>query len=82
MAGMDDEHSFRECEAYVSRHNIQQVLKEAIVNLCVNRPENPIAYLSDYFGKIERVSKLFQYWMLVLLSLFFSEYVKFFKSIL
>lgn len=56
MAAMDDEQGFRECEAYVQRHNIQQILKDAIVNLCVSKPDNPIAFLRDYFNKLERVS--------------------------
>lgn len=57
MAAMDDEQGFRECEAYVQRHNIQQILKDAIVNLCVSKPDNPITFLRDYFNKLERVSK-------------------------
>lgn len=54
-ANLEEEQSLRECEAYVQRHNIQQILKDAIVSLCVSRPDNPIAYLRDYFHKLERV---------------------------
>lgn len=46
--------SLRECEAYVQKHNIQRVLKDCIVQLCVVRPENPIAFLREYFQKLER----------------------------
>lgn len=59
MAAMDDEQSLRECETYVHTHNIQQILKDAIVSLCVSRPDNPIAFLRDYFNKLERVSRQF-----------------------
>ncbi|GLH15079.1 Pka-R1_0 protein [Gryllus bimaculatus] len=53
-ANLDEEQSLRECEAYVQRHNIQQVLKDCIVQLCVSRPENPISFLREYFQKLER----------------------------
>ena len=55
-ANLDEEQSLRECEAYVSRHNIQQILKDCIVQLCVSRPDNPVSFLRDYFHKLERVS--------------------------
>ena len=53
---LDEEQSLRECEAYVSRHNIQQILKDCIVQLCVSRPDNPVSFLREYFQKLERVS--------------------------
>ncbi|XP_076682726.1 protein kinase, cAMP-dependent, regulatory subunit type 1 isoform X1 [Andrena cerasifolii] len=53
-ANLEEEQSFRECEEYVQRHNIQQVLKDCIVQLCVGRPENPISFLREYFQKLER----------------------------
>ncbi|XP_042240447.1 cAMP-dependent protein kinase type I regulatory subunit-like isoform X1 [Homarus americanus] len=53
-ANLEEEQSLRECEAYVQRHNIQQILKDAIVSLCVSRPDNPIAFLRDYFHKLDR----------------------------
>lgn len=54
-ANLEEEQSLRECEEYVQRHNIQQVLKDCIVQLCVGRPENPISFLREYFQKLERV---------------------------
>lgn len=51
----DEEQSLRECEAYVQRHNIQRLLKDCIVQLCVRRPENPVSFLREYFQKLERV---------------------------
>ncbi|GAB6033088.1 cAMP-dependent protein kinase type I regulatory subunit [Chamberlinius hualienensis] len=50
----DEEQSLRECEAYVQRHNIQQILKDCIVQLCVSRPENPISFLREYFQKLDK----------------------------
>ncbi|RWS29307.1 cAMP-dependent protein kinase regulatory subunit-like protein [Leptotrombidium deliense] len=50
----DEEQSLRECEAYVQRHNIQQILKDCIVQLCVCRPEDPIKFLREYFQKLEK----------------------------
>ena len=41
-----------------SKHTIWifflQVLKDCIVQVCVTRPDNPIAYLREYFQKLER----------------------------
>ncbi|RZF33418.1 hypothetical protein LSTR_LSTR009609 [Laodelphax striatellus] len=53
-ANLDEEQSLRECEAYVQKYNIQQVLKDCIVQLCVSRPDNPISFLREYFQKLER----------------------------
>jgi hypothetical protein len=35
---------------------IQRVLKDAIVQLCVFRPVDPVSFLRQYFQKLERVS--------------------------
>lgn len=53
---IDEERALRECETYVQQHNIQQILKDCIVQLCVNRPRNPISFLREHFQKLERVS--------------------------
>lgn len=53
-SNLDEEQSLRECEAYVARHNIQQILKDCIVQLCVVRPDNPVSFLREYFQKLER----------------------------
>ena len=52
-----EQHSLAECEDYVARHRIQQILKDCIVQLCVSRPQNPVAFLREYFQKLERVSQ-------------------------
>lgn len=54
----EEEQSLRECENYIQSHNIQRVLKDCIVQLCVARPENPISFLRQYFQKLERVSSI------------------------
>ena len=56
---LEEERSLRECEDYVQRHNVQQILKDCIVQLCVARPDNPISFLREYFQKLERVSPMF-----------------------
>ena len=55
-SNMDDEQSLRECESYVQKHNIQQLLKDCIVQICIHRPDNPVAFLKEYFEKLEVVS--------------------------
>ncbi|XP_030840606.1 cAMP-dependent protein kinase type I-alpha regulatory subunit isoform X1 [Strongylocentrotus purpuratus] len=54
---MEDEQSLKECEAYVQKHNIQQLLKDSIVQLCIHRPEEPVNFLWEYFGKLNTDSK-------------------------
>ena len=56
---MDDEQSLKDCEAYVQKHYIQQVLKDCIVQLCIHRPDNPTSFLKDYFSKLELVNLCF-----------------------
>ncbi len=52
----EEERSLRECERYVQKHNVQQLLKDCIVQLCTNRPERPMAFLREYFERLEKVS--------------------------
>jgi hypothetical protein len=56
-AATSEQQSLADCEDYVQRHQIQQILKDCIVQLCVSRPENPVAFLREYFQKLERVSE-------------------------
>ncbi|XP_066155091.1 cAMP-dependent protein kinase type I regulatory subunit isoform X1 [Euwallacea fornicatus] len=55
---MEEEQALRECESYVQQHNVQQILKDCIVQLCVNRPANPISFLREHFQKLEREQAL------------------------
>ncbi|KAK3696752.1 hypothetical protein RRG08_045419 [Elysia crispata] len=57
-ANTDEEQSLKECEAYVQKHNIQQLLKDCIVQLVVNKPENPLIFLKEHFDRLEKVSEL------------------------
>lgn len=56
MACNDEEYSLKEVEAYVKKHDIQQVLKECIVQLCINRPDKPFTFLKEHFERLEKVS--------------------------
>lgn len=51
----EEERSLRECEQYVQKHNIQQLLKDCIIQLCMARPDRPMAFLRDYFERLEKV---------------------------
>ncbi|CAL8111456.1 unnamed protein product [Orchesella dallaii] len=55
---MTEETSLRDCEAYVQRHNIQSLLKDCIVQLCVQKPDNPIRFLREYFQRLEKEASL------------------------
>ncbi|XP_052375782.1 protein kinase, cAMP-dependent, regulatory, type I, alpha (tissue specific extinguisher 1) a isoform X1 [Oncorhynchus keta] len=50
----EEERSLRECELYVQKHNIQQLLKDCIVQLCTSRPDRPMAFLREYFDRLEK----------------------------
>uniref|UniRef100_A0A3P8VBN7 cAMP-dependent protein kinase type I-alpha regulatory subunit-like n=1 Tax=Cynoglossus semilaevis TaxID=244447 RepID=A0A3P8VBN7_CYNSE len=50
----EEERSLMECEQYVQKHNIQQLLKDCIIQLCTARPERPMAFLREHFEKLEK----------------------------
>jgi len=54
-----DDNTLKECEAYVSKHNIKDLLKDCIVQLCLKKPDNPIAFLKQHFEKLEKDQKIF-----------------------
>lgn len=51
-SGGSEEAQLAQCQAYVQRHNIQQLVKEAIVSLCIHKPENPVLFLKEHFDRI------------------------------
>lgn len=51
----EEERSLRECELYIQKHNIQQLLKDCIVQLCTVRPERPMGFIREYFERLEKV---------------------------
>lgn len=54
---LDEDESLKGCEIFVQRHNIQQILKECIVNLCIAKPERPMKFLREHFEKLEKVGE-------------------------
>ena len=50
-----DAEALRQCEVYVERHNIQAILKDCIVQLCIKKPDNPHKFFREYFEKLEKV---------------------------
>lgn len=59
MDSMEEEQCLHQCENYIQNHNIQTLLKDCIVQLCLHKPENPVVFLRQYFQKLERVSLYF-----------------------
>lgn len=53
---VEEDESLKGCELYVQKHNIQQILKECIVNLCITKPDRPMKFLREHFEKLEKVS--------------------------
>jgi cAMP-dependent protein kinase regulator len=54
-SNLKDDQTLKECEAYVAKHNIRDILKDCIVKLCIKKPENPVLFLKYYFEKLEKV---------------------------
>ncbi|XP_062507682.1 cAMP-dependent protein kinase type I-alpha regulatory subunit-like [Corticium candelabrum] len=52
MAAADQ--SVREWEKYVNQFNIQGVLKECVVQLCMSRPDNPFKFIKEHFELLEQ----------------------------
>lgn len=50
-----DAAALRQCEVYVEKHNIQAILKDCIVQLCIKKPDNPHRFFREYFEKLEKV---------------------------
>lgn len=42
--------------AYIDEFDIQAIVKDAIAELCSKQPQRPLAYLRDYFGRMEQIS--------------------------
>uniref|UniRef100_A0AAY5F367 Cyclic nucleotide-binding domain-containing protein n=1 Tax=Electrophorus electricus TaxID=8005 RepID=A0AAY5F367_ELEEL len=53
-ANLEEDESLKGCEVFVQKHNIQQILKECIVNLCIAKPERPMHFLREHFEKLEK----------------------------
>ncbi|XP_032834641.1 cAMP-dependent protein kinase type I-beta regulatory subunit-like [Petromyzon marinus] len=49
-----EELALRECEAYVQKHRVQQMLKDCIVTMCIAKPERPLRFLKEYFEKLDK----------------------------
>ncbi|VVC86733.1 unnamed protein product, partial [Leptidea sinapis] len=54
MELLEEEQCLQQCENYIQSHNVQLILKDCIVQLCLNKPENPVTFLRQYFQKLER----------------------------
>uniref|UniRef100_A0A915IKB8 cAMP-dependent protein kinase regulatory subunit n=1 Tax=Romanomermis culicivorax TaxID=13658 RepID=A0A915IKB8_ROMCU len=48
-----DESQLRACEDYCRTNNIQKLIKDAIVQLCIKRPLYPVTFLKEYFTTLE-----------------------------
>ena len=55
-ASGEDGQNLKEVDAYVKKHDIQQLLKDSIVQLCISRPDNPYKFLREHFETLEKVS--------------------------
>ena len=61
-------------ETYMKKHKIHFAIKDSIVQLCVRCPDNPYAFLRDYYDNIEKVlyqHVYFSYYKEVLFQFFY-----------
>jgi hypothetical protein len=54
----NEDQTLKDCEAYVSKHSIKDLLKDCIVQLCLRKPDHPITFLKQHFEKLEKVSAI------------------------
>lgn len=52
-----EDQTLRECESYVNKHNVKELLKDCIVQLCLKKPENPISFLRQHFERLDKEQK-------------------------
>lgn len=52
QAPMNASKYMSECADYVKSHNIQQLLKDCIYRLCVERPQDPVDFIHHHFEKL------------------------------
>jgi len=50
-----EEQCLRKAEEYVKEHDIQRIVKDCIVQLCIHRPDNPYSFLKQHFASLEKV---------------------------
>jgi len=50
-----EEQCLRKAEEYVKEHDIQRIVKDCIVQLCMHRPDNPYSFLRQHFASLEKV---------------------------
>lgn len=53
MATSEGDSCAKDCEAYVQKYSIHNLLKECIVQLCLHKPDSPNKFLKEYFAKKE-----------------------------
>lgn len=56
-----EDQTLKECESYVNKHNVKELLKDCIVQLCLKKPENPISFLRQHFEKLDKVIYYYYY---------------------
>ena len=47
----------QECEDYIQKHGVQDILKNCISKMCQEHPLQPYTWLKEYFDKLDRVRK-------------------------
>jgi len=50
-----EEQCLRKAEEYVKEHDVQRIVKDCIVQLCIHRPDNPYSFLRQHFASLEKV---------------------------
>ena len=56
-----EEQCLRKAEEYVKEHDIQRIVKDCIVQLCIHRPDNPYSFLRQHFASLEKVCIAIRY---------------------
>ncbi len=49
---MSEQEQLVSCQEYVRQHQIQALVKDAIVQLCLHKPDRPCEFLSQHFARL------------------------------
>ena len=63
-----EELCLRKAEEYVKEHDIQRIVKECIVQLCIHRPDNPYSFLRQHFASLEKVLMIVKFILFLLIA--------------
>lgn len=48
-----EEEQITSCAEYCRINNVQKIVREAVIQVCVHKPVHPVTFLKEYFTRLE-----------------------------